>query len=88
LKAKDQTAMTAFSKFLVLLTIFLPASNANAFTSLSPVAGIQVQINHLIRFEPSHKLPNDSTNNERTNQTKQGLEQDALLPGNLSSKKT
>ncbi len=47
-----------------------------------------VQINHLIWFEPSHKPTNDLTNNERTNQTKQGLEQDALLPGNLWSKKT
>jgi hypothetical protein len=41
-------AMPALLKFLVLLAIFLSASNANAFTSLSPVAGSQVQENHLI----------------------------------------
>jgi hypothetical protein len=31
--------MTALSKFVVLLAIFLSASYANAFASLSPVAG-------------------------------------------------
>jgi hypothetical protein len=41
-------AMPALLKILVLLAIFLSASNANAFTSLSPVAGSQVQENHLI----------------------------------------
>jgi hypothetical protein len=41
-------AMPALVKFFVLLPIFLLASNANAFTSLSPVAGSQVQENHLI----------------------------------------
>jgi hypothetical protein len=41
-------AMPALLKILVLLEIFLLASNANAFTSLSPVAGSQVQENHLI----------------------------------------
>jgi hypothetical protein len=40
--------MMALSRFLVLLGIFLSASNANAFTSLSPVAGNQVWVNHLI----------------------------------------
>jgi hypothetical protein len=43
-------AMMALLKILVLLAIFLLASNANAFTSLSPVAGSQIQENHLIRF--------------------------------------
>jgi hypothetical protein len=38
-------AIPTFLKFLVLLAIFLLASNANAFTSLSPVAGNQVQEN-------------------------------------------
>jgi hypothetical protein len=41
-------AMLALLKFLVLLAIFLLASNANAFTSLSPIAGSLVQENHLI----------------------------------------
>jgi hypothetical protein len=57
-------AMPALLKFVVLLAIFLLASNTNAFTSLSPVAGSQVQDIHLIQLqqpmsnpinEPSHK---------------------------------
>ncbi len=40
--------MAAFAKFLVLIAIFLLASNANAFQSLSPIAGNQVQEKHLI----------------------------------------
>jgi hypothetical protein len=40
--------MTALSKLLVLLVIFLSGRNANAFTSLSPVADNQVRVNHLI----------------------------------------
>jgi hypothetical protein len=48
LKRKGMNAMPALLKFLVLLAIFLLASNANAFTRLSPVAGSQVQENHLI----------------------------------------
>ncbi len=52
-------AMPFLMKFLVLLAIFLLASNANAFTSLSRVAGGQVQENHLIRFE---ELMSKSTN--------------------------
>ncbi len=43
--------MTAFSKFLVLIAIFLSASHANAFTSMSPVAGNQVQEKHWFQFE-------------------------------------
>jgi hypothetical protein len=45
---KLQTVMMALSKFLVLLALFLLASHANAFTSLSPVAESQDQENHLI----------------------------------------
>jgi hypothetical protein len=48
LKRKGLNAMTALSKFLVLLVLFLLASQANAFTSLSLVAGNQVGVNHLI----------------------------------------
>jgi len=36
--------MAAFAKLLVLISIFVLASNTNAFTSLSPVAGNQVQV--------------------------------------------
>jgi hypothetical protein len=44
---KGMNAMPALSKFLVLLALFLSASHSNAFTSLSSVAGNQVQVNHL-----------------------------------------
>jgi hypothetical protein len=43
--------MTALSKFLVLLAIFFSASHANAFTSLSSVAGNQVWVNYLIQLQ-------------------------------------
>ncbi len=43
--------MAAFAKLLVLIAIFLLASNANAFQRLSPVAGNQVQEKYLIQFE-------------------------------------
>jgi hypothetical protein len=46
MKRKGLDAMAVFAKLLVLIAIFLLASNANAFTSLSPVAGNQVQENH------------------------------------------
>jgi len=51
MKRKRLNAMPALLKFLVLLAIFLSASYAHAFTSLSPVAGNQARANHLIRFE-------------------------------------
>ncbi len=85
--------MTALSKFLVLLAIFLLASYANAFLIMNQVAGDQVQVNHFIRFKETNKPNHESFHNsiinlncQTSNQTKQQLEQDALLPGNLSSK--
>jgi hypothetical protein len=48
MKRKRSNAMPALLKFLVLLAIFLLASNANAFTSLSLVSGNHVWVNHLI----------------------------------------
>ncbi len=76
--------MTALSKFLVLLALFLLASHANAFTSHSSVAGNQVWINHLIQLqqpmsdptnkpsrEPIRKPTNDQINDQTTNQTMQ-----------------
>ncbi len=56
-------AMPALLKFLVLMTIFLSASNANAFTSLSPVAD-QVQENHLIPFEELMSKPTNEPSSE------------------------
>jgi hypothetical protein len=46
LKSKIMNAIPALLKFLVLIAIFLLSSNANAFTSLSPVSGNQVQEKH------------------------------------------
>ncbi len=54
--------MPALLKFLVLLAIFLLESNANAFTSSSPVAGNQVQENQWFQFvEPMIKPTNKPT---------------------------
>jgi hypothetical protein len=77
LKRKEINAMLALLKVLVLLAIFLLASNANAFTSLSPVAESQVQEIHFIQLqqplsnptnepgrEPICKQTNDQTTNE------------------------
>ena len=89
--------MNAIAKFMVPLTIFLLASNANAFTNLSPVAGNLVRVNHLIRFdesmsnsknkpsrEPTCEPTNDSMVNDQT--TNQRLEWDAELPNILLPK--
>ncbi len=55
-------AMPALLKFLVLIAIFLLASHANAFISLSPVAGNQVQVKQWIQFvEPMSKPTNEPT---------------------------
>ena len=55
-------AMPALLKFLVLIALFLSASNANAFISLRLVAGTQVQINHVFQFEePISKPLNEPT---------------------------
>jgi hypothetical protein len=76
--------MTTLSKFLVLLALFLSASHANAFTSLSLVAGNQFWVNYLIQIQQSMSKPtnepscepvseptNDQINDHTTNQTKQ-----------------
>jgi hypothetical protein len=81
--------MMAASKFLVLFGIFLSTSYANAFLSMNQVAGDHVQVNHFIQFnetnKPNHELFHDliiNLNGQTSNQTKQQLEQAALLPGN------
>ena len=58
--------MSALSKFLVLLAIFLLARHANAFTCLSPIARDQFLGNHFIQFEepmsdPMNEPSRDST---------------------------
>ncbi len=59
LKSKIMNAIPALLKFLVLIAIFLLASNANVFTSLNPVAGNQVQKKQWFQFE---EPMNDPTN--------------------------
>jgi hypothetical protein len=62
MKRKGLDAMAAFAKLLVLIAFFLSTSNANAFTSLSPVAGNQVQENHWFQFvRPMIKPTNKPT---------------------------
>jgi hypothetical protein len=78
MKRNGLDAMAAFVKLLVLIAIFFSASNANAFTSLSPVAGNQVQENHWFQFvEPMSKTTNKPTG-KPTKQTE--------LPNILTSK--
>ena len=90
--------MSALSKFLVLLALFLLASHAKAFTSLSSVAGDQVRVNHLIRLqqplskptnEPSREPIREPTNDQMINDqtTIPRLEWDAELPNILSPKR-
>jgi hypothetical protein len=79
--------MTALSMFLVLLAIFLSASYANAFTSLSLVAGSQVWVNHLIRLQQSMSNPTNEPSRKPICKPTKQLGQDALLLGNLSSKR-
>ncbi len=87
--------MTALSKFLVLLALFLLASHANAFTSLSSVAGTQVQIKHVIRLDKPMSKPTkiptceptyEPTTDKMNDQTIKQLKLVALLPVNQSSK--
>jgi hypothetical protein len=67
MKRKGLDAMTAFAKLLVLIAIFLLASNANAFTSLCPVSGKQVRVNHLIEFEVPMNKPTCKSTCKPTN---------------------
>jgi hypothetical protein len=86
LKAKDLNTMRALWKFLVLLALFLLASKANAFTNLNSLAGNQVQVNHLIQFQQPISDPMNKSTHKLIHKPTKQLEQDALLPGNLSSK--
>ena len=79
--------MPALLKFLVPLAIFLSASHAKAFTSLSSVARNQVRINHLTRLQQSMSDPTNEPSREPICKPIKRLGQDALLPDNLSSKR-
>ena len=80
--------MTALSKFLVLLAIFLLARHANAFTCLSPIARNQVQGNHFIQFEEPMSNPTNEPSHEPTSEPIKRMDLDAELPNNLSPKKS
>jgi len=98
MNSKGLNAMSALFKCLVPLAIFLLASNANAFTILSSVAGNQVRVNHLTQLqqpmsdptnepnrEPSCEPTKDPMVNDQT--TSPRLEWDAELPNILSPKR-
>ena len=84
---KGMNTMPALSKFLVLLALFLSASYSNAFVSLSLVAGNQVRVNHLTRLQQPMSDPTNEPSREPIRELTKRLGQDALLPGNLSSKR-
>jgi hypothetical protein len=80
--------MTALSKILVLFALFLWARHANAFTSLSSVAGNQVWVNHLIQLQQPMSNPMNEPSCEPTIKPTKQMDLDAELPNNLSPKKT
>ncbi len=79
--------MPALLKFLVLIAIFLLASNANAFTSLTSVAGNQVWVNHLIHFQQPISDPTSKPSHEPSSEPTKRMDLDAELPSILSSKR-
>ena len=81
-------AMPALSKFLVLLALFLLASHAKVFTSLSSVAGDQVRVNHLIRLQQPLSKPTNEPSREPIRKPTKRMDLDAKLPNNLSPMKT
>ena len=84
---KGMNVVPALLKFLVLLALVLSASHANSFTSLSSVAGNQVRVNHLTRLQQPMSDPTNEPSREPVREPTKQLGQDALLPGNLSSKR-
>ena len=84
MNSKGLNAMPALSKFLVLLALVLSASHANAFTSLSYVAGNQVRINHLTRLQQPMSNPTNEPSCEPIREPTKQMDLNALLPNNLS----
>jgi hypothetical protein len=64
MKRKRLNATPALLKFLVLLALFLSASNSNAFTILSSVAGNQVRVNHLTQLQQPMSNPTNEPSHE------------------------
>jgi hypothetical protein len=75
--------MNAMAKLLAPLTIFLSSSYVNAFPSLNQVAGNQIWLSHLIRFNKANK----QSCKPICKQTKQ-MDLDAELLNNFSPMKT
>jgi hypothetical protein len=73
---------------LVLLALFLSASHANAFTSLSLVAGNQVQVNYLIQLQQPMSDPMNEPGCEPICKPTKRMDLNAELPTNLSQKKS
>ncbi len=88
LKRKGLNAMTALSKFLVLLALFLSASHANAFRSLSLVAGNQVLVNHLIQLQQPMSYPTNKPSCKPISEPIKWMDFDAEHPNNLLPQKT
>jgi hypothetical protein len=64
LESNDQQMIEALSKFLVLLALALLASLANEFTSLSLVAGDQIQVNYLTQLQQLISYPMNEPSRE------------------------
>jgi hypothetical protein len=77
-------AIPALLKLLVLSAIFLLASNANAFTCLSPIARNQVQENHWFQFEEPMTHPTNEPSCEPSCEPTKRIDLDAEFPRNQS----
>jgi hypothetical protein len=75
--------MTALSKFLVLLALFLLASHANTFTSLSLVSRNQFWVNHFIQLQQPMSNPTNEPSCEPIREPTKRMDLDAELPNNL-----
>jgi hypothetical protein len=76
--------MTALSKLLVLIAIFLSESYANAFTNMSPVAGNQVQEKYWFQFEEPMNDPINEPSCKPTHELTKQMDFDAVFPRNQS----
>jgi hypothetical protein len=84
MNSKGLNAMSALSKFLVLLALVLLASHANAFTSLSWVAENQVWNNHFTRLQQPMSDPTNEPSREPIHKPTKRMDLNSLLPNKLS----
>jgi hypothetical protein len=64
LKERNECNAGSFEVLTVLIAIFLSASHANAFTSLSSVAGNQVQVKQWFQFVEQMRKPTNKSTGE------------------------